>query len=307
VDDPTRQAVAQAVGVEIEYRPELWEQVRARFKRFGRLPTENNKRQAYVPQGAIVIENPVGTAPAFMVTVNGCTIIALPGVPHEMEHLIQYAVIPYLRTRFDIRSIIKARVLHTAGVGESQIDDRIGDLEALTNPTVGLAAHFGQVDIRITAKADGEAHADGLIAEIEESLRRRLGNWIYGADQDTLEQIVLNALQSKGWKLVILESGLNGELIRRIAPASGPFLAGQAIAHLPAPDEFPGIVDSYRSVYAAEVALGVAIRPGQDRKEIQIVIITPQGTQHFDRPYGGPPGYAPRWAANHSLDLLRSL
>ncbi len=84
VDDPTRDAVALALGVETEFREELWQQVIDRFARFGREPTQNNRRQAYVPQGAIAIENPVGTAPAFIVETKKNAIIALPGVPREM-------------------------------------------------------------------------------------------------------------------------------------------------------------------------------------------------------------------------------
>ena len=129
VDDPTREAVALALGVSTEFRPELWEQIQSRFQRFGRQPTENNKRQAYVPQGALAVENPVGTAPAFIMETNAHAIISLPGVPREMEYLMENAVLPYLRQRYELTGIIKARVLHTAGVGESQIDELIGDLE----------------------------------------------------------------------------------------------------------------------------------------------------------------------------------
>jgi nicotinamide-nucleotide amidase len=160
VDDPTREAVALAMGVENEYRPELWEQIQSRFRRFGRQPTENNRRQAYIPQGAIAIENPVGTAPIFIFESGHRVVISLPGVPREMEYLLQNAILPYLHQHYHIQGIIKARVLHTSGAGESQIDDLIGELEELSNPTVGLAAHSGQVDIRITAKADCPESAD---------------------------------------------------------------------------------------------------------------------------------------------------
>ena len=115
IDDPTREAVALAVGVETEFRPELWQQVQDRFARFNSAPTENNKRQAYVPAGAIAIENPVGTAPAFIVETEDSVIISLPGVPREMEHLMQHNVIPYLKERFSLSGIIKARILRTAG------------------------------------------------------------------------------------------------------------------------------------------------------------------------------------------------
>jgi competence/damage-inducible protein CinA-like protein len=204
VDDPTRQAVALAVGVQTEFRDELWKQVKERYLRFGRTPTENNKRQAFVPKGAIAVENPVGTAPAFIVETEDCAIIALPGVPREMEHLMDITIIPYLRQRLDLHAVIKARVIHTAGVGESQIDNVIGDLELLGNPTVGLAAHSGQVDVRIIAKADSEGNALAMIQEIEEQLRQRLGDWIFGADQESLEQVALNHLGSKGWELAVI-------------------------------------------------------------------------------------------------------
>ncbi|MGD2028138.1 MAG: competence/damage-inducible protein A, partial [Anaerolineales bacterium] len=100
IDDPTREAAALALGTQTEFRPELWQQVQDRFARFGRTPTENNKRQAFVPQGAIAIENPVGTAPAFIGETEKNALICLPGVPREMEHLMQHAVIPYLQKRF---------------------------------------------------------------------------------------------------------------------------------------------------------------------------------------------------------------
>jgi molybdenum cofactor synthesis domain-containing protein len=88
VDDPTREAIALGVGVDVEYRPELWDQIQARFARYGRTPTENNKKQAYIPQGAIAVENPVGTAPSFIVERGEKCIFALPGVPSEMEFTI---------------------------------------------------------------------------------------------------------------------------------------------------------------------------------------------------------------------------
>ncbi len=131
VDDPTRVAVAEAMNLELEYRPELWDQIQSRFKRFGRLPTENNMRQAYVPAGATAITNPVGTAPAFIVNSGDCSVISLPGVPREMEYLLEREVLPYLEMRFKNSGVIKARTLHTVGIGESRIDDLIGDLEKL--------------------------------------------------------------------------------------------------------------------------------------------------------------------------------
>lgn len=307
VDDPTREAVALAVGVQTEFRSELWEQIQERFRRFGRQPTENNRRQAYVPQGALAIENPVGTAPAFIVEKDEKAIISLPGVPREMEYLVKHSVIPYLRQHFNIHSIIKARVLHTAGVGESQIDDLIGDLEELSNPTVGLAAHSGRVDVRITAKAETEADADELISPIEQMIRQRLGNWVYGADAETLEAVALQAVARNGWTLAVIEAGLGGELIRRLASVSGPFLGGQMLTTTPTPEDLLSTTISYRQQRQADVVLGVAIQPAGEKQDVHLVLITPEGKQQFTRPYGGPPEYAPRWALHHSLDVIRKL
>jgi competence/damage-inducible protein CinA-like protein len=307
VDDPTREAVAQAMGVEVEYHPELWEQILRRFERYGRIPTENNKRQAYIPAGAIAVENPVGTAPAFIYETEGHTIISLPGVPSEMETLVDKTVIPYLRQHYNLHGVIKARVLHTAGVGESQIDELIGDLERLSNPTVGLAAHSGQVDVRITAKADSVADADGMIRTLEQDLRQRLGNWIYGADEETLVSAVFQALRKYGWSLGVVEAGLGGGLIKRLASETGPFIGGEVLTRLPDIVDLSQITDTYRLEHGAQVGVGVALHPSEERQNIDILLITPQDRQQFSRPYGGHPANASRWAVNQCLNIIRNL
>jgi competence/damage-inducible protein CinA-like protein len=300
VDDPTREAVALAVGCQVEYRPELWEQIQRRFERFGRQPTENNKRQAFVPAGAIPVENAVGTAPAFFFeTQNGKVIISLPGVPREMEYLLQHKVIPYLRQRYDLRGIIKARVLHTSGLGESVIDDLIGDLETLTNPTVGLAAHSGQVDVRITAKAGSEAEADAMIAELEAAIRQRLEKAIYGVNEETLEASAAKNIRDRGWRLAVVEYGLGGELLSRLASVLfGDLAGGKVLAEAPEPERRREIVEEYRSNCSSEAALGVFLTPAGEKQEIFIIITTPVGVQEYARPYGGPPSSAPAWGIN---------
>jgi competence/damage-inducible protein CinA-like protein len=307
IDDPTREAVAQALGIETEFRGDLWKQIEERHLRFGRTPTENNKRQAYVPQGAIAVENQVGTAPAFIVETQGCAIIALPGVPREMEHIMETRIIPYLHQRLDLHGVIKARVIHTAGAGESQIDDIIGDLEQLGNPTVGLAAHAGRVDVRITAKADSEDEAWALIQDVENLVRERLGSWIYGADQETLEQVALSNIQLKGWKLAVFESGLNGNLIHKLASTQGPFIAGEMSISPLSPENLVERIKTHPFNQLADVILGVTLHPGEKRQKIYLACNSPQAEQLIPLSYGGPPGYASTWAANQCLDLIRKL
>ncbi|OQY35159.1 MAG: hypothetical protein B6I38_01660 [Anaerolineaceae bacterium 4572_5.1] len=182
VDDPTREAAALAFGVETEYRPKLWEQIKDRFKDLGRIPTENNKRQAYVPQNARSLENLWGTAPAFLVENEGSVLISLPGVPYEMKNLLSEKVMPYLQGHFELNDVIRTRSLHTVGIGESKIDVLIDEFERLKNPTVGLAAHRDSVSVRITAKAESQEAADALIDEVEAQLREILGEWIMDFD-----------------------------------------------------------------------------------------------------------------------------
>ncbi|HSO27612.1 MAG TPA: hypothetical protein VLS48_06050, partial [Anaerolineales bacterium] len=223
------------------------------------------------------------------------------------EHLMEHEVIPYLRRKYALHGIIKARLLHTAGAGESQIDDLIGDLEQLSNPTVGLAAHSGQVDVRITAKANSEAEADQMIARIEVDVRQRLGDWIYGADEESLQGVAIQTLHDLGWRLVVIEAGLSGELIGRLSAFGPPFLGGETLSSAPSREELQAQIERYRLERQAEVGLAVAISPGPEKQDIFLTLVTPMGVQQHNRPYGGPPQNAVGWASNHSLNLIRNL
>lgn len=201
VDDPTREAVAKAFNCSLEFHDELWIDIQERFKAYGRSPSENNRRQAFLPQGAVAIRNPVGTAPAFYLKINNKIFFSLPGVPMEMTTLLDNFVIPFIIDTYDLKGIILTRTIHTVGIGESIIDEMIDELEKKSNPTVGLAAHPGQVDIRITAKGMDEYDAKKLIEPVEENIKQLLGNYIYGFDQDTLHQVIIDSLTEKNARI----------------------------------------------------------------------------------------------------------
>lgn len=303
VDDPTREAVAKAVGVETEFREDLWEQVVAVISRYGRKPSENQKRQAYVPKGAIGVPNPVGTAPCFIVETGRNVVVSLPGVPNEMEHILHESIIPYLQKRFKLDEIIKIRVLHCSGLGEGMIDEKIADLERLSNPTVGLAAHTGIVDIRIAAKAKTEAEADRMIADIEHQIHERLGDVVFGADEDKLEEVVLNTVAKRGWTLIGVESGLDGLLARKIPhtvslsdPSTG---SGRRLS----PDSLLAALRAARADSNADAALGVAMY--LEERAAEMALITPKGEKTHRITYGGPPRSLARWSVNLALDWLR--
>ncbi|HUM26541.1 MAG TPA: CinA family nicotinamide mononucleotide deamidase-related protein, partial [Anaerolineales bacterium] len=279
VDDPTREAVAKAIGVETEFREDLWEQVVETIARYGRKPSENQKRQAYVPKGALGIRNPVGTAPCFIVETERNAVISLPGVPSEMEQILHESMIPYLQKRFNLNEIIKVRVLHCAGLGEGMIDEKIADLETLSNPTVGLAAHTGVVDVRIAAKARNENEANEMIAVIEAQVRERLGNVVFGADEDKLEEVTLDLVAKRGWALTAIESGLDGILARKI-PHTASFSNLE-------PAQLLEALRAARAESKAEIALGVSVYSAD--RSAEMAMITPRGEKTHRITYGGPP------------------
>jgi nicotinamide-nucleotide amidase len=203
----------------------LLDQIAERFQRFGAPMTENNRRQAMIPDGATPIENPVGTAPIFVLETERGVVMTLPGVPREMKHLLETELIPRLNRYVGTKAVIRSLVLRTAGIGESQIDARITDLMVMTNPTVGLAAHSGQTDIRITAKAPSDSEADALIDPIAKEITDRLGAWIYGIGDGTIEQSVVELLKDRGTTASILESGTSLRLRNRLQ-AADPTMGG---------------------------------------------------------------------------------
>ena len=216
-DDLTREAIAAATGRDLVVHPDLIEQIESRFRRRGMIMTANNERQARIPEGAIPVNNPNGTAPSFVVEDARGIVFALPGVPFELKWLFDNEVAPYLRRRFGLTGTIVYRVLKVAEIGESNVDDRIGHLMAeLSNPTVGVLAHPGQVDIRIAAKASDADEALKLIAPVEEEVRRLLGRHVFAADDETIEQAVGTLLRDSGRTVSVFEDATGGMLAGRL-------------------------------------------------------------------------------------------
>lgn len=222
VDDMTRQAVANAIGRGLVFQQALLDEIAAKFARFNARMSPNNRVQAMLPEGAVAIPNPAGTAPGFYVEHDGAIILSLPGVPREMKAMLEQTVLPLLRQRLGAPRVIKTRILRTAGIGESHIDEQIGHLERLSNPTVGLNAHAGQTDIRITARAESEAEAEALIAPVEAEIRAKLGAYIFGVGKESLEQALADALMRSGVRVTIGELYTGGSLQRRLSKATLP-------------------------------------------------------------------------------------
>ena len=326
VDDVTRSAVARALGRELVFRPDLLEQIEARFRAYGRKMTENNRQQAYVPDGARPIENPVGTAPAFIVEHEGKSISCLPGVPREMTYLLDHAVIPYLRTRFDLHEVIVVRTLHTIGEGESRIDALIHDLEQSANPSIGLSAKQGQVDVRLAAKASSREEGRAVLAALEEQVRRRIGVLIFGADDDTLEGVIAALLAERRMTLATVELNTGGtissRLTQRALPAmhdvfrgglvlSGPNALRKTLDVEVDPSEQVGAVAraAQRVRMIHDTALGLAAmvrdaREGESGIPLYAALVWENGSETLERTYGGHPDLVAQWTASLALGML---
>lgn len=312
VDDVTRQAVAAATHRPLVFQQELFDQIADRFARFGSRMSENNRQQAYLPENAIPIENPVGTAPCFIVESEAGVIISLPGVPREMKFLLTQAVIPYLQEKMGAPQIIKALVLRTAGIGESHIDEQIADLMTHANPTVGLAAHTGQTDIRITARADSQTEADLMISDMESAIRQRVGSFVYGTDKDLLEAAVVELLRKHSAKLAISETGTGGTLRQRVDAIDPRVLHTTRLysnfTELAASLNQPTIsledaaqAEAKKLLTDSEAVIAISIVTSS--QGTTIAVATPTDTRRRSYAYGGDENQAPEWTATWGLSM----
>jgi nicotinamide-nucleotide amidase len=239
-DDLTREVIADLVDVPLAFRQELMDQIESIFKIRGYSMPESNRKQAFIPEGAIPISNDIGTAPGFIVTRKSKLLVALPGVPKELQYLFNKEVIPYLKKYFHLdRELISSKVLRITGLGESKVDSQIKDLmDPHANPRVGILASPGDIRVVITASAKDKVEAESLIQPVEREIRSRLGIAVYGTNDDTLEGVVTGLLHERGYTLSIVETFTGGELTARLrkspfSPVLQSIIIGEGTHALP--------------------------------------------------------------------------
>ena len=231
-DDITREIVAQVTNRKLIKEPELVLQLQERFQKRGMIMTPNNERQAFIPEGSIIVNNPNGTAPSFIVEDPRAAIFTLPGVPFEMKWLFDNEVAPYLRQKFNLAETIIYRVLKVAELGESRVDDAIGHLIAESqNPTVGVLAHPGQVDVRIAAKAADIETANSLIDPVEVEVRRLLGRHVFATDEESMEDAIGDLLADQGKTVSVYEDLTAGLLAGRLQTSNSEFFVEGLISN----------------------------------------------------------------------------
>jgi competence/damage-inducible protein CinA-like protein len=232
-DDVTKKVIAELFGVPLEYRPELWEGLVARFARYGRVPAERNRCQAEVPQGAAVLPNRWGTAPGLWLEGKPGIAILLPGVPSEMRGLLRHEVLPRLAGRASGR-VVRSRTVRTTAVPESTIAERLGGIEDRVAPlSLAYLPGVEGVDLRLTAWLLPPDEADLRLEEGVKELKRLAGGSVYGEGEDDLAAVLLERARASNFRLATAESCTGGAVGMRLTavPGSSEVYLGGVVAY----------------------------------------------------------------------------
>ena len=230
-DDLTVAAVAAALGLDLVRDEAVVDHIRRFFETRGRTPLGNVYKQALIPRGARAIPNERGTAPGIHLEDRDRMFFLMPGVPYEMKGMMEHYVLPALRHRMG-STVIRSRVLRITGEGESAVEERIKDLLQQTEPTIAPYAKLGEVHLRLTAKGPPE-QVDAALARGEAQLRERLGDLIYGVDDQTLEDVVAKVLTTRHLTLGVAESCTGGMISSRLTniPGSSAYFLEGVVAY----------------------------------------------------------------------------
>ncbi|MDH4246946.1 MAG: CinA family nicotinamide mononucleotide deamidase-related protein [Deltaproteobacteria bacterium] len=224
VDDLSQEVAAQAAGVGLELHEPWVARMEAFFTARGRVMPENNRKQALLPQGSEVLDNPVGTACGFALTIGHARFFFTPGVPRELFRMLEGEILPRLLQRAGAPGVIVLKRFHSYGLGESHVDQMLLGLEALVPEgrlKLGFRAHYPQLETKLTMRARDAAEARRLLEPAEAEVRARLGNFILAEDNQTLEGVVLELLKAQGAALAVVEDFTGGQIAARLAPQPG--------------------------------------------------------------------------------------
>ncbi len=219
-DDLTKETAAKYFNKQMIQDDESLAIITGFFKKHNFVMTNNNKKQAFIPEGASILPNPKGTAPGCMIEENGKLMFMLPGPPNECIPMFDSSVLPELHKRTD--KVFVSRVLQISGIGESHLEDMLKDMiDAQTNPTIAPYAKFGEVSLRLTASADNADEAKKLIAPVADEIYKRLGDNVYGEGETSLAQTVAEILVKKGLTIACAESCTGGMLTAKLVDFAG--------------------------------------------------------------------------------------
>jgi nicotinamide-nucleotide amidase len=221
VDDLSQEIAAQAAGVELELN-EVWlTHMQEYFAARGRAMPSNNSKQAMLPTGAELVDNPIGTACGFGVEIGKATFYFTPGVPRELHRMLEQELLPRILEKSGDRAFIMLRRFHSYGLGESHVDQLLHGLEEMVpdgSLKLGFRAHYPQLETKLTIRAADEADAQARLAPVEAELRARIGNFILAEDDQTLEGVVRELMLENRATLTLVEDFTGGQIAARLAP-----------------------------------------------------------------------------------------
>lgn len=330
-DDLAREAISALLGETMQVDPKLEAELRGMFAaRNARMPERNVKQATLIPS-AEALPNPRGTAPGWWVEKDKHIIVAMPGVPREMYRMWEQEAIPRLKPYTG--GLIFTRILRVSGLGESAVEERLGELIHNTNPTLATYAKADAIDVRITAKADTSEMAERQVTEMETQVRQVLRHHIFGTDKDTLQSVVGALLQARQQSLAVMElltGGLLSSIITDVPSSSRHFIGAVTAYSMKVQEQTDvphEVIEQYgmiseetaramahaiRERFGADFGLGITGVAGPDTQEDK-----PVGTVHIaiEGPEGVVTGMGPGWrgsredvkrvAAHSALNLLR--
>ncbi|MEM5767089.1 MAG: competence/damage-inducible protein A [Bacillota bacterium] len=333
--DITKEVSSGVFGRTLELHEESLKRIQAVFAYRGLKMTENNIRQAMIPQGAIVLPNNRGTAPGVVMEEGNKIIINLPGPPYEMQGMFEDAAVPYLTAKYGLKQVIYSRVLRCFGLGESSLEEEIKDLlKQQSNPTIALLAREREIHIRLTALADDVAQADSMLGSLEEVIRTRIGQYIFAVNEDTLAKVAGNLLVERKCTVACAESctgGMIAAMFTDVPGSSAYFVQGvvtytneakikllkvkeHTISRQGAVSEQTAreMAEGVRSLAGTDVGLSVTgiAGPGgaTEAKPVGLVYIgvaMPDSTSVYKYVFSGDRSSIRLYAAKTALDLLR--
>ncbi|MSO92473.1 MAG: CinA family nicotinamide mononucleotide deamidase-related protein [Rhodospirillales bacterium] len=224
VDDLSQEVAAEATGVQLVLNEDWLQRIEGYYKRRNRVMPATNRKQAMLPAGAEIIDNPIGTACGFAVTLGSARFFFTPGVPREMHRMLDEQVIPRLRALGGIQGVTRLKRFHSFGIGESRADELLNGVEGLApggGVKLGFQSHYPQLETKLAARGTDPADLERRLAPVEAEVRRRLGNFVVAEDEQTIESVILAALRACSGSLSTAEMFTSGAIAARIAPVAG--------------------------------------------------------------------------------------
>lgn len=327
-DDLTREAVCAATGLGLVYSEDQAARLRDWWARRGGTMPQSNLRQAYHPEGAELLENPKGTAPGLVVDHPDSLIFCIPGVPEEMEAMLHEEVLPRLAEAADGEEAIVSRLVRTWGRPESDVAEILDDLFQGTNPSIAFLASSSEIKVRITAKAATPEAARRIIEPVETEVVSRLGESVFGFDEETIEEVVLALLSERGYTIGTAESMTGGLVAARLTavPGASAVVKGGLVAYqrevkqrllglapeagLVGPDTAEAMARGARDLLRVDVAVAITGSAGPEPLErppgtVVVAVSTPEATRARQIRFSGDRERIRAYGSTAALHLTR--